>query len=520
MPEILNKIKKAVPFYKSKWFITIVVILVLIILRVVYVKHKGVPYQFIPVTNGSVTETVSVTGNTTPTQTVSLGFQNAGTISRVNYNVGDSVAAGAVIASLNTNDLEASYEQAQATVDAQQAKLDGLKAGARPEDITVAQVTLDNAKTDLQNTKEQQATLVTNAYSALLNSTLSAYQVTNSTNNVPAAYVPVVSGTYTSSSTTTGTYTLTIQSAGGQPYFSVTGLENTTGVVSTVAVPLGTHGLYIQFPNSSTSYYANTTWSIPIPNTQAINYNTNLNLYNSALTTQNTTVAQKQAAVAQAQAQLDLTSAASLPTDISAQEAQVEQAQAEVASAEAKLADSEIVAPISGVLTQQDAKVGQQGTPGTPLVSIIGNSGFEVDAGVSETDVGKLAVGDTVSMTLDAFPNETFTGSVFYIAPAETNVGGVISYQTKISFDKNDPRLKSGLTANIDIQTKHKDNVLILPQYAILQNDSGTYVETLSGKNVATSTVALGIQDQNGNVEMVSGVTLGEQVINIGLKTQ
>ena len=43
-----------------------------------------------------------------------------------------------------------------------------------------------------------------------------------------------------------------------------------------------------------------------------------------------------------------------------------------------------------------------------------------------------------------------------------------------------DARLKSGLTANIDIQTKQKDNVLILPQYAILQNDQGTFVETVS----------------------------------------
>ncbi len=133
-------------------------------------------------------------------------------------------------------------------------------------------------------------------------------------------------------------------------------------------------------------------------------------------------------------------------------------------------------------------------------------------------------VGDAATMTLDAFPNETFAGSVFYIAPAQTNTQGVISYEIKISFAKADPRLKSGLTANIDIQTKKKENVLILPQYAILQNDSGTFVETLAGTGTGTVTtttpVTLGIQDQKGNVEVLSGVTLGEQVINIGLKAQ
>jgi HlyD family secretion protein len=252
------------------------------------------------------------------------------------------------------------------------------------------------------------------------------------------------------------------------------------------------------------------------------NVSAGLTEVNAAISTFNTisqNIAQQQAAVNQAQAALTLTQAGATPEAIAAQEAVVEQAKAGVASAEANLQNSEIVSPISGTVTQQDAKIGQQATPGTPLVSVIGTGGFEVDAGVSETDVGKLAMGDSVTMTLDAFPNETFTGSVFYIAPAETNTGGVITYLIKIAFSKADPRLKSGLTANVDIQTKHDDTAFILPQYAILQNDSGTFVETLVGGVTTTTPVTLGIQDQSGNVEVLSGVTLGEQVINIGLKT-
>ncbi len=185
-----------------------------------------------------------------------------------------------------------------------------------------------------------------------------------------------------------------------------------------------------------------------------------------------------------------------------------------------KIVNAQIIAPISGTITQFDAKVGQSASPNVPLVSIMSDAGYEVDAGVSETDVGKVSVNDTVTMTLDAFQNEIFSGSVFYIAPAETNTQGVVNYLIKISFSKSDPRLKSGLTANIDIQTKHKDNVLILPQYAILQNDSGTFVETLENNTVKQNPVTLGIADQKGNVEIISGVTEGEQVLNIGLKAQ
>ena len=78
--------------------------------------------------------------------------------------------------------------------------------------------------------------------------------------------------------------------------------------------------------------------------------------------------------------------------------------------------------------------------------------------------------------------------------------------------------MKSGLTANVSIQTKHKNSVLMLPQYAILQTDAGNFVKTLSGTSVVQDPVALGIQDQNGNVEIISGVAEGEKVINIGLK--
>ena len=157
---------------------------------------------------------------------------------------------------------------------------------------------------------------------------------------------------------------------------------------------------------------------------------------------------------------------------------------------------------------------------GTQLISVISDAGFEVDGDLSETDVGKVSVGDTVLMTLDAFPGETFVGSVFYIAPAETNTQGVISYEVKISFNTLEPRLKSGLTANIDIRTEKKDDVLILPQYAILQNDEGTFVKMLEDGTTVELPVTLGIQDQDGNVEVVSGVREGERVLNIGLKAQ
>jgi hypothetical protein len=99
-------------------------------------------------------------------------------------------------------------------------------------------------------------------------------------------------------------------------------------------------------------------------------------------------------------------------------------------------------------------------------------------------------------------------------------VSGVVDYKVKISFEKPDSRVKSGLTANLTIKTKTDTNALILPQYAVIQNVSGTFVEVLQSGTPAQIPVTLGIRDQAGNVEIVNGVTEGQQVVNVGLKAQ
>jgi RND family efflux transporter MFP subunit len=187
-------------------------------------------------------------------------------------------------------------------------------------------------------------------------------------------------------------------------------------------------------------------------------------------------------------------------------------------SIQVKIAKASLISPISGVITVQNAKTGQIASPGAIMTSIITSNNLEIDAFVPETDIGKISNTNPVDITFDAFPGETFTGKVFYIDPAQTLQSGVVDYKIKVALDKNDSRIKSGLTANLIVKTRTDKNALILPQFAILQNDQGTYIETLENGAMKQIPVTLGIHDDQGNVEIVSGVTQGEQVINIGLK--
>ena len=468
--------------FKSKITIGIIVLLILGI-GGYFLFHKNPTYQFVAVTRGSVTQSVSLTGNTAPEQSVSLAFGGSGIISQTYSSLGKKVSAGQLLAEENISDLLAQLHNAQAG-------------------LVIAKQNTSTAENNLANVTAQQNILVENAHANLLNSSFAA-TLQNSSNS--SLISPSITGAYGKDQE--GSIIFTVNQAGSGGYVVFSGISNgTTAASTTVPQAIGDTGLYLQF--ASVSPYIGTTWSIDIPNKNAPDYLANYNAYQSALQTQAKAIADAQASIAgSGSAQ-------------SVNDAQVAQAQATIDGINAKIQDAKIIAPISGVVTQFDAKIGQLASPGVPLVSIMGNGGYEVDAGVSETDIGKIVIGDKATMTLDAFPNESFAGSVFYIAPAETNTGGVITYQIKIAFAKMDMRLKSGLTANIDIETKQENNVLILPQYAILQNDQGTFVETVSNNKISQNPVTLGIQDQKGNVEIISGVSEREQVLNIGLKAQ
>ena len=472
--------KKLIEFVKNNKIKSIIILIIIVTIGGYFVFHRAPVYQLISVENGSITESVSLTGNTIPAQSVSLSFGNSGTVAHVYSDLGKKVYSGQVLAELNTSDLVAQLHNAQAG-------------------LTIAKQKASSSKNNVDNVTAQQNTLVKTAYQNLLNSTIEATPSDNSKDYVS----PVISGNYTLGKE--GTIKLHYYYSSGGISFEASGLTRGNGLNNSInSQPIGDSGLYIK---STLNNISTEDWVIEIPNKKAANYLANYNAYQLALENRDKAIADAKASVGDT-------------NDSSVAEAGIIQAQANVDMILAKIQNSKIIAPISGTVTVFDVKIGQTASPSVPLVSIMSDGGYEVDAGVSETDIGKIVAGNKVTMTIDAFSDEVFDGSVFYIAPAETNTNGVISYQVKIAFDKNDPRLKSGLTANIDIKTKSKDNVLILPQYAILQNDNGTFVETLENNKIKQNTVKLGITDQKGNVEIISGVTLGEKVLNIGLKAQ
>src|SRR5690606_18154528 len=178
-----------------------------------------------------------------------------------------------------------------------------------------------------------------------------------------------------------------------------TGLESGYSPVMTYSdAPIGERGLFIRFPDSVPSRnYINSTWIINVPNERSSGYATALKNYQTALQSREKIIADAKSNIGSLDSQSIL-------------DAKIKQAQASIDSIRSRIKDARIVAPIDGVITRFDAKVGQLASSGAPVVSMISNGGYEVSAGVSEMDISKITLGDDVTMTLDAFPNEIFTG--------------------------------------------------------------------------------------------------------------
>ncbi|MFA5942224.1 MAG: efflux RND transporter periplasmic adaptor subunit [Candidatus Paceibacterota bacterium] len=508
----LNRFKRLLI---AHWIIASIAALILVGSLWYAFGRANASYQFVVVARGSLTEIVSVTGNTTPVESSSLGFGASGIVRGVYAKVGDTVYAGSVLASLDVGDLRAQLAGAQATVDAEIAALHKLQAGATAEAVAVSKAQLAVAEQSLDNSYTSVSTTLADAYA----------KANDAVRNQLSSF-------FTNAETADPQMTFSISNFIVQNQFiqervrasealnvwktTLTTLPTDHAGLDLALSQAATHlGAVRSLLSTAVVVSAETTAAY---RTDAMDGLTEVNTALSALNTVKQSIAAGRANVAQLRAQLNATTASATPQDIEAEQARVKQAEANVSSIAAKLQNAQIVAPQNGVITQFDAKVGQVASLGTPLISLISASAYEVHAGIPETDIGKVAIGNKVSLSFDAFPGETFSGTIFYIDPAETITQGVVDYKIKISFDTADPRMKSGLTANLDVQTRQKDGVLVLPQYAILENDAGTFVQMLQDTRVIDVPVTLGLQDQNGNVEITSGVAEGDQVLNIGLK--
>lgn len=306
----------------------------------------------------------STYGNESSSKDLTLAFPVGGRIKNVLVKIGDSVKAGDILASLDSDNALGAINQAKAAYSSAKTAYDKLVNGASTPDIDIAKVALNNAKNTYTNTVAQQKVLVASALSAMLSTGLVAQPTLSGATTIS----PIISGAYTG--TEEGTYTIKTYITGAGLYYSVSGLEQGGDMpVSSLPSPLGTRGLYIQFLSNTLS--ANTTWTVAVPNNQAPSYLAYKNAYQSALQNQAQAVATAQGAVDAAQASLNQKLAGARIEDLNIARAQVENTQGALQIAEGSYRNTIITAPVDGKVTNVSITAGQIATPNIAAIEIL-----------------------------------------------------------------------------------------------------------------------------------------------------
>lgn len=190
-----------------------------------------------------------------------------------------------------------------------------------------------------------------------------------------------------------------------------------------------------------------------------------------------------------------------------------------------------IRSPVDGIVVSRNVDVGQTVAASfqTPTLFTIAQdlTRMEIDTSVDEADISRIKVGQQVTFTVDAYPENQFRGSVRQVRNAPVVTQNVVTYVVVIDVDNKDMKLKPGMTANVSIETARKDNVLKLPAAALrfrpkagkeakgkpgtaaaprkMKQEAGQQVYMLSQENKPVPVpVKTGISN-DGQVEMLEG---------------
>ncbi|HBH46680.1 MAG: hypothetical protein A2445_02485 [Candidatus Jacksonbacteria bacterium RIFOXYC2_FULL_44_29] len=233
-------------------------------------------------------------------------------------------------------------------------------------------------------------------------------------------------------------------------------------------------------------------------------------------------VTSQKAILAQAQAGLDTQRSQIDQTRAGATSAQagVKQAQANLQNAQAQLAKATITAPIPGIITKQDTKVGEIVSAQKNIISLLNPQEYKIETNIPEADTAKIKIGDTAAVTLDAYGDDVkFSAQVTKIDPAETVIEGVSTYKTTLKLNQKDERIKSGLTANVDILTAQRSQVLAIVQRAVINKDGNKFVQIIvidpqtNRETMKEVPVKTGLRGSDGNIEITEGLAEGDKVI-------
>jgi len=200
-------------------------------------------------------------------------------------------------------------------------------------------------------------------------------------------------------------------------------------------------------------------------------------------------------------------------------QANLAQLKAAVDLSMASLEETRIRAPFDGLVTDVHVESGESLVIGAPVVDIVDDSGITVEAAVDEADAGRIKVGMPVRVTCDAYPDEPFLGSLMWVSQVvERDLRQNRHLQVEVGLDGAPPRLKVGMSADIEIVVHKREDVLFIPTNAVMRRGDVQQVFVLTAGRARLRTIQTGLSNWE-RTEVTGGLRRGDLVV-VSLETK
>jgi len=223
-------------------------------------------------------------------------------------------------------------------------------------------------------------------------------------------------------------------------------------------------------------------------------------------------VAAAEAQLAQAQANLANVTTGATQDDIDIAQAQVDLAAVAVDQAEKDLSNAVLRAPYDGVVLNVNVNLGDW-VSDTQVVAVIADmSALQIESPLSEIDVVRVDKGQQAMVEVSALENSRLPAHVERVAPAASISQGVANYMATIVLDKTDPKVRSGMSANVTIISDRRENVLLLPNRAVRSRGIDRVVAILENGQITWLPIKIGASNDM-QTEVLEGLQEGQEVV-------
>ncbi len=499
----------------GRWIAVGIVLIVAAIIAALVIKGGGqrataTGQTTVQVTRGNLTATVAGSGSVTAQQSLNLPFQTSGTVTEVLVKEGDTVQAGQVLARLDDRNLQLQVASARSSLESAKARLAQAQQGnSQPEAIAAGEAQVASAQASYNKlVKGPSAPDLASAQASV--------------RSAQAAYDAAVKSAGTSNSQLESS-AASLQKAEASLHQAQANYDRVASNpdIARRSESLSLQTATIDYQQAKANYDSLSQTVGPDAQSKIASAAASLAQAEASLakltsTVEDLTVAK--ASLDQAKANFAKLTAKATETDLQIQQATVTQAEQSLQQAQLNLENATLKAPFAGIVAQVNVDPGSSANTATAAIKLINRNPLHVDLKLSENDVAQVQLDQPVKLTIQSLGGWQTDGKVSYIAPAADNNNGVVTYAVRVSFPDNDPKVKVGMTADLDIVRAQKQNVLLVPNTALLPKGAGRVVQAPATDAQGRSTTPREVEVQTGlsdgkMTEILSGLSEGQQII-------